>query len=149
MFPKAQLISTHRELKPVLLSLLYLLVARYSFACKEIDLHEAGTTILDKLIKWGKGANECQLLDKERVINVLFRQYASDNRGCIKRILAWLKVECSNEDWSRIEEYLTEKGEFQKNRVQYEPDAFGMDMAEVEDKLAFYSKFMEGLSIAV
>lgn len=142
LFPNAKIIMTHRDLKPVLLSCLYLQACRFCVVCKEMDLHLLGRMFMEVIVARGREAIGNCMKNHKQVLNIHFRDYVQDYTGWIRTVFNFLEVECSSQDWLLIEKYLQESGEFRKNRAVYDPEYFGLSMEEVEKQLDFYTEFI-------
>lgn len=145
-YPGAMLVWTHRD--PVLtFSSLASMVAGFqkAFGGGE-NLHEIGRSVFDiwsAAMTRGTAARDADPALEARIIDLAHKDVVADPRRAVQRIYDKFRLTMADEHKARIDRFLSENSAAKRmGKHKHSPEQFGIDIAEVHDRLAdYYARF--------
>lgn len=145
-YPDAGLVWTHRDPVSTFSSLASMIAALQAAAGQGKDLHAVGRSVLEM---WSAAMARATRVRREnpaieaRIIDIAHRDVVIDPVAAVQRIYDRFDLPFSGEMKQRIDTFLTENPSASRlGKHRHSPEQFGIDPAEVRERLAeYYDRF--------
>ncbi len=142
-YPDALIVQTHRAPSEVVASLASLECTLRGAASDAIDPRAQGreaADLIERMLRAGTAARAAHPEREAQFFDLAYADLLSDPIGSVKRLYQRFALELSGEAEARMRRFLGDNASDKHGVHKYAPAVFGLDVAELEARYAFYTQ---------
>ncbi len=142
-YPDAQIVQTHRTPSQVVTSLASLECTLRGASSDALDPRDQGreaADLIERMLRAGMASRAAHPEREARFVDLAYPDLVADPIGSVKRIYARFELAFSDELETRLHRFLADNASDKHGVHKYAPAVFGLDVAELERRYAFYTE---------
>lgn len=142
-YPDALIVQTHRAPSQVVTSLASLECTLRGASSDGLDPYAQGreaAELIERMLRAGISVRAAHPEREARFFDLAYPDLVADPIGSVKRLYERFELDFSGEFESRLRRFVADNASDKHGVHKYAPAAFGLDLAELERRYAFYTR---------
>ncbi len=140
VFPDATYVVTHRDPVAVVVSMVTMLAYGSRMSAQRVDPERIGAGWSDRLSRMLRACvRDRELLPPEQSLDVYFHEFMADDMATVARVYEHAGQPLPGDSLAAMADYMEHHPRGRHGGVIYEPDQFGIDLAELRERFRFYT----------